>query len=351
MKKYYPIIVFLSALGFNFTLAQTSAGNALNLDGVDQYASPNTANVSGMSEGTIEMWFSADIWNTFNTLWAGGIGHPGANGDLARFASHTTGGNDAVLFGFFAGGWQWANSGITPTPSQWIHVAATWSADGIKIYVNGTLEGSNSYNGSLPSYSIELISASSWGDYLDGQIDELRFWNVVRDSAQINSTMLDTLSADYYLSSDSGLIAYYRMEMFEDLGINGDGADDLRDLSVNANHMDTYGDPTLKVSGAFIITGVEKTSNEIPNHYSLNQNYPNPFNPSTTITFTLPVNEIVSLSVYNMLGEEIQILQKGFLEAGMYSYNFNAKELPSGVYFYRLVTPVRSENRKMLLIK
>ena len=351
MKKYYPIIVFLSALGFNFTLAQTSAGNALNLDGVDQYASPNTANVSGMSEGTIEMWFSADIWNTFNTLWAGGIGHPGANGDLARFASHALGGNDAVLFGFFAGGWQWANSGITPTPSQWIHVAATWSADGIKIYVNGTLEGSNSYNGSLPSYSIELISASSWGDYLDGQIDELRFWNVVRDSAQINSTMLDTLSADYYLSSDSGLIAYYRMEMFEDLGINGDGADDLRDLSVNANHMDTYGDPTLKVSGAFIITGVEKTSNEIPNHYSLNQNYPNPFNPSTTINYSIPELSFVTLKIYNVLGSEVATLVNEEKPIGNYKVKFDATVLPSGIYFYKLQAGNFVETKKMILLK
>ena len=50
------------------------------------------------------------------------------------------------------------------------------------------------------------------------------------------------------------------MEMLEDLGINGDGADDLRDLSLNGNHLDTYGDPTVDISGAFIITDVEKTS-------------------------------------------------------------------------------------------
>jgi len=88
-----------------------------------------------------------------------------------------------------------------------------------------------------------------------------------------------------------------------------------------------------------------------PVSFELKQNYPNPFNPSTTITFTLPANEIVSLSVYNMLGEEIQILQNGFLEAGIYSYNFNAEELPSGVYIYNLSYNNKTQTKKMLLLK
>jgi len=88
-----------------------------------------------------------------------------------------------------------------------------------------------------------------------------------------------------------------------------------------------------------------------PISFELKQNYPNPFNPSTTITFTLPANEIVSLSVYNMLGEEIQILQNGFLQAGIYSYNFNAEELPSGVYIYNLSYNNKTQTKKMLLLK
>ncbi|MCH7962444.1 MAG: T9SS type A sorting domain-containing protein [Bacteroidetes bacterium] len=88
-----------------------------------------------------------------------------------------------------------------------------------------------------------------------------------------------------------------------------------------------------------------------PISFELNQNYPNPFNPSTTITFTLPVNGNVSLSVYNMLGEEIQILQNGFLEAGMYSYNFNAEGLSSGFYIYKLSSNNKTQTRKMLLLK
>ena len=103
--------------------------------------------------------------------------------------------------------------------------------------------------------------------------------------------------------------------------------------------------------GSFEYSKVIEIDVNAPLGYELSQNYPNPFNPSTTITFSLPVNEIVSLSVYNMLGEEIQILQNGFLEAGIYSYNFNAEGLPSGVYFYKLETSTKILYRKMLLIK
>ena len=103
--------------------------------------------------------------------------------------------------------------------------------------------------------------------------------------------------------------------------------------------------------GTFEYSKIIEIDIDAPLEFELSQNYPNPFNPSTTVTFSLPVNEIVSLSVYNMLGEEIQILQNGFLEAGMYSYNFNAEGLPSGVYFYKLETSTKILYRKMLLIK
>jgi Secretion system C-terminal sorting domain len=88
-----------------------------------------------------------------------------------------------------------------------------------------------------------------------------------------------------------------------------------------------------------------------PKSFELRQNYPNPFNPSTTITFTLPVNENVSLSIYNMLGEEIKVLQNGFLEAGTYSYNFIADGLASGFYIYKLSSKNKIQTKKMLLLK
>ncbi|MCG6913775.1 T9SS type A sorting domain-containing protein [bacterium BMS3Abin03] len=83
----------------------------------------------------------------------------------------------------------------------------------------------------------------------------------------------------------------------------------------------------------------------------LKQNYPNPFNPSTTISFTLPESGNVSLRIFNTLGEEVTTLVNGYTEAGIYSYNFNAENLPSGFYIYQLNTKKYSLTKKMLFLK
>jgi len=88
-----------------------------------------------------------------------------------------------------------------------------------------------------------------------------------------------------------------------------------------------------------------------PAKFDLEQNYPNPFNPSTTIRFNLPDNEFVSLKIFNTLGEEVQTLFEGNLNAGTHTYNFNAKGLPSGLYIYRLSANEYSKTKKMLFMK
>ena len=81
----------------------------------------------------------------------------------------------------------------------------------------------------------------------------------------------------------------------------------------------------------------------VPTEYVLAQNYPNPFNPSTTIRFSLPVTSNVNLSVFNILGEVVQVLVNETKEAGVHIINFNASQLNSGVYFYKIwVYPANS---------
>jgi hypothetical protein len=88
-----------------------------------------------------------------------------------------------------------------------------------------------------------------------------------------------------------------------------------------------------------------------PNKFELSQNYPNPFNPTTAISFTLPQAGNVKLSVYNLLGQEVQTLVNGFMESGLHSVNFEAKNLNSGIYLYKLEANGISSVRKMTLIK
>jgi hypothetical protein len=98
------------------------------------------------------------------------------------------------------------------------------------------------------------------------------------------------------------------------------------------------------------VTGLENRIS-IPYKYLLTQNYPNPFNPSTKITYTIPERGNVSLKIFDLLGSEVVELVKGEIEAGSYEINFNAANLPSGVYFYRLQAGNFVQTRKMILLK
>ncbi len=96
---------------------------------------------------------------------------------------------------------------------------------------------------------------------------------------------------------------------------------------------------------------VELNALNVSLKYSLEQNYPNPFNPTTNIRFSLPEAAKVKLVVYNLIGEKVAELVNGKMEAGKHSVVFNASELTSGVYIYKIVTPNFRKSMKMLLIK
>ena len=87
-------------------------------------------------------------------------------------------------------------------------------------------------------------------------------------------------------------------------------------------------------------TGVENNKNQIPSSFSLSQNYPNPFNPSTVIKYQIPKESFVTIKVYDVIGREVKTLVNGNKSAGSYELNFNASQLPSGIYFYRVTAEV-----------
>ena len=89
-----------------------------------------------------------------------------------------------------------------------------------------------------------------------------------------------------------------------------------------------------------------------PREFQLMQNYPNPFNPTTMVKFSVPATGQASMKVYNMVGQEVVTLFDGVAEAGRYyAVPFNAADLASGVYFYRLVTEKKTDVRRMMLVK
>jgi hypothetical protein len=156
-----------------------------------------------------------------------------------------------------------------------------------------------------------------------------------------------------------------------------DGLDTL-DMSIN-KHTDIDNNPEPTWPRDIIGVGIQNTSSTPPNDgylllprfysdfllpsdvilsensapvdFALHQNFPNPYNPATTITYNLPIKSQVELIIYNTLGENIKHLVNVEEEAGQHSIEFNAENLPSGIYFYKLQTPNFTQTKKMILLK
>ncbi len=128
------------------------------------------------------------------------------------------------------------------------------------------------------------------------------------------------------------------------------------EMAQNVNHVFFLKDgPTIELLANFgiqeLVTGVVKDNNTIPNVYSLNQNYPNPFNPSTSIKYSVPSAQFVTLKVYNLLGQEVATLVNEVQNAGNYIARFDASSLSSGIYFYTLKAGNFTSTKKMILMK
>ena len=142
-------------------------------------------------------------------------------------------------------------------------------------------------------------------------------------------------SIDYYIRKNHGLIYYSKKYWYYGTGFN----------------------ESYELTGAALIDGIEQVNETKLENYSLSQNYPNPFNPSTKIEYRIQKTEFVSLKIYDVLGREVATLVNEEQKAGSYDVNFNASDLPSGLYIYRLQvhTPDGKGNftqaKKMLLLK
>jgi hypothetical protein len=89
----------------------------------------------------------------------------------------------------------------------------------------------------------------------------------------------------------------------------------------------------------------------VPTQFDISQNYPNPFNPTTNIKVSLHQSGVMSLTIYNLLGQVVQVVDQGNKQAGEYTYDVNMEKCGSGVYFYTLRQGSNSISKKMLLLK
>jgi hypothetical protein len=100
-----------------------------------------------------------------------------------------------------------------------------------------------------------------------------------------------------------------------------------------------------------VLVSVRNTESGIPSDYSLTQNYPNPFNPETMINYSIKEEGMVSLNIYNALGQEVMSLVNGNQSAGNYEVRLDASRLTSGIYFYKLSVNGHNFTKKMMLLK
>ena len=100
-----------------------------------------------------------------------------------------------------------------------------------------------------------------------------------------------------------------------------------------------------------LTTGIVNNLESIPQTYSLMQNYPNPFNPVTTINFSIPQHGFVTLKIYDVLGKEVMTVVNEQKVRGNYEVEFNAGNLASGAYFYRIESGEFRDVKRMILLK
>lgn len=189
--------------------------------------------------------------------------------------------------------------------------------------------------------------------------------NFVWGSAGTNSTLHYKIkfrkigtTLDYiYNSNNNGVdtVAGLRKSMLDSLaqtmGVTGDSVRcSWRGWAYN-------GIDSAQAANAFLITfvrtsvGINVISSIVPDKFSLSNNYPNPFNPTTNIKFDIAKSTFVELSIFDSRGSEVDKMVNEKLSPGSYQYEFNASNLPSGAYFYRLKTSEFTETKRMMLIK
>jgi len=187
----------------------------------------------------------------------------------------------------------------------------------LTIYqTNSTISGTVTLDGNLPNMNLEMMA-------------------VVSDTGYVR-TFTD-YNGNYTFNVSNKLYNY-------DISL-GQSLQNYMGYSITAHPGETG------VNFNFTMTDVEEDQSVVPNEFLLMQNYPNPFNPSTLISYKLKETGNVQLKVYNILGDEVATLVNELKPAGNYEITWQAVNLPSGIYFYRLQAGSFTDTKKMLLLK
>jgi hypothetical protein len=336
--KFFSLLIFIFL--FNLSAIAQLPGNVIEFDGDGDWALTSTVVLNNLTSVTIESWVKAFSDGQFLSNHSPGSTWESVELSTVWFIINAGDGSGSRQILYFD----------NIVDSTWHHIAAVWDGNEMIVYLDG-IEYAGPETATNPPWSsyiaIGIGSRRGQTSFLNGQIDEMRVWNKALSLEQIQSTMNDTLGAEYYSTIDSGLIAYWRFDELEDLGVGNAGTDDVRDFSISGVHADLEGDAFLTSSGVMEICD----NITIPGNYNLQQNFPNPFNPSTKILYSVPQSSTVQIKVFDVIGNEIETLVNEEKPVGTYELTWYAEGLPSGIYFYQLRAGNFVETKKMVLMK
>lgn len=320
--------------------------SALEFDGETSYvSSPASESMNLIGPLTVEAWIYPYGWGENFSMGMGSI----LDKDCIELFLYKQGGlNDHSLICYLKNSAGTYSFYYTPENSivldQWQHVAFTYDAvNDLKIYINGAeqeLTYTSEIEGQLEdNLDTDLIVGNSieGSHTFDGVIDELRIWNTVRAAQLINACM-----NHYVYGGTDNLILNWRM----DEG-NGEYAWDssyFLNNGVLSNVVWTWGKELEQAE-------IAEDNSEKPVTTNLSCAYPNPFNDATIIRFELSHACEVNLNIYDILGRKVQTLIADKKQAGSYQVCWNAGDLASGIYFYRLSTEDYVESKILVLLK
>jgi len=205
----------------------------------------------------------------------------------------------------------------------------------IKLSGSGVIGNATfDFSGNTGTYDMEV-----W--YFDENDGECTF------RIYVDGTEVDEWLANQNLGSPDPVAATRTSKTITGVTITN-GAQIKLEAVQNGQEWGRYDNIVINASGTQVVPELTITQ---PKRFSLGKNYPNPFNPQTEIQFEIANATRIDLSVYNLLGNKVVILGKGFYQPGKYSVRFEASDFPAGIYYYQLKTPNQRLTRKCLFIK